>query len=148
MDRLFRVNSPAVVAEIIDGEAVIMNLKSGNYFSTESVGSLVWRLIEDGLTHSQIVSSLNTSFSIGSEQVESALAPFLSDLLAHELVREEAAEERAVSAALPPGISENPPAFSAPILNVYADMKDILLIDPIHDVAEIGWPIAKPTGDA
>src|SRR5713226_281677 len=34
MERFFEVNSPAVVSEIIDCEAVIMNLRSGNYYST------------------------------------------------------------------------------------------------------------------
>jgi len=33
--------------------------------------------------------------------------------------------------------------FRAPVLNVYADMKDLLLLDPIHDVDEVGWPTPK-----
>jgi len=148
MDRLFRVNSPAVVAEIIDGEAVIMNLKSGNYFSTESIGSVVWQWIEDGLTYGQMLDCLNTRFTADPEQVDKALAPFLSDLMTHELVREEAVEEGAVAAAPSPGSLDKLPGFSAPVLNVYADMKDLLLIDPIHDVSEVGWPTAKPVGEA
>jgi hypothetical protein len=27
-------------------------------------------------------------------------------------------------------------------------MKDLLLLDPIHDVDETGWPAAKPGHDA
>ena len=40
----FEVNSPAVVSEVIDGEAVIMNLKSGNYFSIQNSGAVIWDL--------------------------------------------------------------------------------------------------------
>ena len=148
MDRLFRVNSPSVVAEIIDGEAVIMNLKSGCYFSAENIGSLVWELIEGGLTYGQIVDSLNTRFSTRREEVENALAPFLGDLLAHELVREETAVERPDWLALPLAGPREVLGFSAPVLNVYSDMSDILLIDPIHDVSEAGWPMAKPGDEA
>jgi hypothetical protein len=147
MDRLFRVNTPAVVAEIIDGEAVIMNLKSGNYFSTENIGSVVWQWIEDGLTYRQMLDLMNKRFTAEREQVEPAFASFLSDLLSHELVREEAGEGALVAAPSPSPL-ENLPGFSAPVLNVYADMKDLLLIDPIHDVSEVGWPTPKPEGEA
>jgi hypothetical protein len=148
MDRLFRVNCPAVVAEIIDGEAVIMNLKSGNYFSTECVGSVIWQWVEDGLTYGQMLDCLNTKFTADRVQVEKALGLFLSDLMTHELVREEAAAKGAVVAAPSPGSLDSLPGFSAPVLNVYADMRDLLLIDPIHDVSEVGWPTTKPEGEA
>ena len=33
--------------------------------------------------------------------------------------------------------------FVSPSLNGYSDMRDLLLIDPIHDVDEGGWPEVK-----
>ena len=33
--------------------------------------------------------------------------------------------------------------FEAPILNKYNDMQELLLLDPIHDVDEAGWPNTK-----
>jgi hypothetical protein len=36
------------------------------------------------------------------------------------------------------------PDFEAPVLNRYTDMQDLLLLDPIHEVDETGWPIQKP----
>lgn len=45
-------NQPFVVSELIDGEAIIMNLKSGNYYSTRHTGALVWDWLEHGLTES------------------------------------------------------------------------------------------------
>ena len=35
--------------------------------------------------------------------------------------------------------------FQTPTLNADSDMEDLLLLDPIHDVDEKGWPQAKPT---
>ena len=35
---VFRINSPTVVHEIIDGEAVIVNMKNGSYYSVDGVG--------------------------------------------------------------------------------------------------------------
>ena len=37
------------------------------------------------------------------------------------------------------------PSFNPPSLNKYSDMQELLLLDPIHDVDEAGWP--KPVPD-
>jgi hypothetical protein len=40
-------------------------------------------------------------------------------------------------------------AFTQPVLEVYTDMQDLLLLDPIHEVdEEAGWPSPKPPGEA
>ena len=33
--------------------------------------------------------------------------------------------------------------FTTPTLEIFSDMQDILLLDPVHDVDERGWPINK-----
>jgi Coenzyme PQQ synthesis protein D (PqqD) len=144
MNRVFRVNMPAVVSEIIDGEAVIMNLKSGDYYSTEGVGSLLWHGIERGQTYPQLLELVKTAFPAVPEDLAAAIDPFIDELITHGLIREVPAE----SAAAVSDQGELPQVndareFRAPVLNVYADMKDLLLLDPIHDVDEVGWPTAK-----
>ena len=37
------------------------------------------------------------------------------------------------------------PAFDPPRLEKYSDMQDYLLIDPIHEVDEPGWPAKRET---
>ena len=34
-------------------------------------------------------------------------------------------------------------AYEHPVLQKYTDMEDLLLLDPIHDVDEAGWPARK-----
>ena len=34
--------------------------------------------------------------------------------------------------------------FEKPVLQKYSDMQDLLLLDPIHEVDEMGWPNALP----
>jgi len=36
------------------------------------------------------------------------------------------------------------PPFVKPILQKYTDMADLLLLDPIHEVGEQGWPHPAP----
>jgi hypothetical protein len=144
MNRVFQINTPAVVSEIIDGEAVIMNLKSGNYYSTEEVGSLLWSGIEQGMTYRQLLDHLTRAFGTVPKDLAAAIDPFIDELITHELVREAPAESACAlsdQVALPQvnGTRE----FRAPVLNVYPDMKDLLMLDPIHDVDEAGWPTPK-----
>ena len=35
------------------------------------------------------------------------------------------------------------PPFEPPTLSKYKDMQDMLLLDPVHDVEEAGWPEPK-----
>lgn len=35
----FRVNSPSVIGEVLDGEAIIVNLDSGAYYSLNGAGA-------------------------------------------------------------------------------------------------------------
>lgn len=37
-----RINAPSVVGEVIDGEAVILNLETGKYYSARGSGSAIW----------------------------------------------------------------------------------------------------------
>lgn len=145
MNRIFEVNSPAVVGEILDGEAVIMNLKSGNYFSTDKIGSFLWALIEKGTSDETMVRALTSHFEVDEDQISTAVNAFLNDLVTNELVR---ASESDGTAQFEVPKSEMAQLngrsdFVAPVLNVYSDMQDLLLLDPIHDVDEGGWPSAR-----
>lgn len=41
-----------------------------------------------------------------------------------------------------------PAGYRPPVLEVFADMQDLLLLDPIHDIDEVGWPVARPDSPA
>ncbi len=137
----FRFNQPFVVSELIDGEVVIMNLKSGNYYSARKTGALIWEWLESGLTAEAMTSRLAAIYG-GEEAVYAGdLAAFLDRLLGEGLIKPTAAV--AVASAAPGDGTPPPRAYQAPLLEVYADMQDLLLLDPIHDTDDVGWPVAK-----
>ena len=143
MERRFRVNSPAVASEVIDGEAVIMNLKSGVYFSTRQVGSLLWSWVEQGASVSAMVHALAGTSDAKPEVVEQTVQRFIAELLEHDLIRELAPDAPVPLLGAPPLPAGT--VFAVPVLEVYNDMQDLLLLDPIHDVDEaVGWPSPKP----
>jgi Coenzyme PQQ synthesis protein D (PqqD) len=143
---ILKINAPSVVSEVIDGEAVIMDLASGHYFSTQHVGCDIWRGINEEGTRSAIVRSLIAIYAVDASEARRAVDTFVSDLLERKLVVEmdgdgsgsEVGIETPAQASVP--LKE----FTEPVLNAYADMQDLLLLDPIHDVDETGWPMPKP----
>jgi len=140
MHQTYRVRKPEVVADVIDGEAVIMNLKTGRYFNSEGTGSECWDALASGLTIDQIVDQLAAKYAADRATIASAVESFVQDLVTHDLV----APGDTPPPVLAARASSAPPApFHAPVLNVYSDMQDLLLLDPIHDVDLAGWPMPK-----
>lgn len=144
MDRYFRINTPKVVSEVIDGEVVIMNLASGHYFSTQGTGELVWREIERGEGTARIGAMLASLFDASAEALASGLDAFLTDMLGHGLIVETGAAAPAGEALPHPAPAAQRAPFAPPVLDIYTDMQDMLLLDPIDDVTEAGWPVAPP----
>ncbi|MGZ3274261.1 MAG: PqqD family protein [Caulobacteraceae bacterium] len=130
VDCTYEVCGPSVVGEVIDGEAIIMDLRSGAYYSTDGVGGAIWKAIEDGASHSQLM-----AFAGAGSAAE--VAGFIEELLFRELIR------KAPPAQVEPAIEAFAGPYARPVLAVHADMKDLIMLDPIHDVNEMGWPTRK-----
>ena len=136
----FRVNSPTVIHEAIDGETVVVNLESGTYYSLNDSGSAVWDCVARGLGDGQIVDQLCARFSGDRGQIEAGVGQILGDMQREHLIIP--ASDSVVQEAPPSGAGTvlQQKAFMMPALQKYSDMEDLLLLDPIHDVADTGWP--------
>lgn len=134
------IAGPSVVHETIEGEVVIVNLDKGLYFSTDGVGAHIWAMIVAGRDADEILAWGTSTFD-GVETVADDVAGFLDDLRGNELVRE---------VATTPSVADlesvvAPTQYEKPALHVYADMEELLLLDPIHDVNDdAGWPHPQP----
>lgn len=136
----FAFNHPFVVSELLDGEAVIMNLKTGNYYSARHTGALVWAWLEQGRALEEMASDCARHYGGEAADYTGALEAFMETLLEQGLVLpSDTAHATANAAVIAP-----PARYLPPLLEVYADMQDLLLLDPIHDIDEAGWPVAKP----
>jgi hypothetical protein len=148
MDRVYCIETPEVVSDIIDGEAVMLHRTYGDYFSTDGVGGLIWQWIGEGRSRGQILNKLNASFSASPAEIATAVDHFLTDLVAHKLVREIAANDEAATETLIEPQTHPEAEFVRPTLHVYSDIRNMVLLDPIHDVDEnIGWPMPRRTDD-
>ncbi len=145
-----RINTPKIVHETIDGETVILNLDNGNYYSLVGIGAQIWGFIENGAPEHEIIDKVKCAYKNNGTDIDAAVNKFVSELRQEGLTVPDIAGTHASfqwPAEQPgPGLNAEKQAFSAPVLNKYSDMQDLLLLDPIHDVdEEAGWPTNKPT---
>jgi len=139
----YQLGSPAVVHETIDGEVIMVNLDTGCYYSLDGAGAVVWEQLTQGASLARTVAAVGRIYAASDGDLESALQPLLAELLAENLLKpRDAAASPAVLPDLPAADSQRP--FVAPVLNKHTDMQDLLLLDPIHEVDEAGWPSARP----
>jgi len=138
-EKFFQINSPQVIREFFDDEAVIVNLELGIYYSLDSIGAIVWGLIEQGASNTQIVEKLSQMFKL-STNIEKDIEEFIDLLLKEELI---AATDNASLTSFDSINIDNKLTYSKPTLNKYTDMQELLLLDPIHEVDEEGWPNIK-----
>lgn len=136
----YGVVKPSVASEMIEGEAVIMDLRSGHYFSARDTGALVWDWLDKGHSDRQVAQRLAAQCHIEETEAHAGVSKFISELLAKDLVR--ISEARDVVASNEPE-SNVPMAFTPPAIEEFDDMSNLLLLDPIHDVAAVGWPARR-----
>lgn len=145
MTRSFK-SKPSTVHEAFGDETVIVNLDTGSYYSAQGTSSVIWRLVGNGALESNILRQLRSEFAGDRDEMERALGTFLDQLLEEALVTCVTVGEGGNT----PGASENPApdkVFSVPLLQKYTDMEEMLLLDPIHEVDEQGWPSTRKSPD-
>jgi len=143
----YAVNSGQVISEIIDGEAVMINLTTGNYYSLNEVGAAIWDAVAAGASAPEIVERLSLRYDAPQDELERAVSQLLDDLGREELVVAADGDGTAPTASAPEAAAERRP-FEAPRLEKHTDMQDLILLDPVHEVGEQGWPHVKADGDA
>jgi Coenzyme PQQ synthesis protein D (PqqD) len=148
MTRGFRVNSPNVIHETIEGEVILIDLKTGTYYSLRDSGAAVWQAIELGAGEDGIAAELQSRYDASEEQIRDAVRQLLAQLEGEGLIRAEAgnADRAATSSAAGNGSARLP--FAAPVLEKHTDMQDLILLDPVHEVGAQGWPHPAPPDEA
>jgi hypothetical protein len=142
MQTRFQV-APKILRELISEEVVIINMLTGSYYSLTDLGASIWDMIEQGLSLDRILQSLINQYEASSEVIQASLDQLIVSLATEGLIVAKTDEIGASSPieTVTALIAKKP--FVAPVLSKYDDMQELLLVDPIHDVDESGWPNVK-----
>ena len=85
-DMRFSNDREAIATKVIDGEAIIINLASGRYYSTDGVGALIWERLAAGQSAAEVLAGLGETFGTDQSQLDRDVESFVSSLLAENLV--------------------------------------------------------------
>ena len=140
----FRLNTPNVIAETIEGEAILVDLTTGNYFSIQGSAASLWEAIAEGASLSRVADQVADVFELDAETARDVVSSFSAEL-----------ERQGLIVPLDDGAGDPEPeldlharangqVFKKPVIEKYTDMQDLVLLDPVHEVDERGWPHAQP----
>jgi hypothetical protein len=136
---MLKINTPHVVHETIDGETILLHLNTGNYYSFDGFGAIIWQ----GLILTGSIKTMIEKLGLNEEQSEE-VKQFNAALLEEELLIEDGEEASAKDSSELAELLKEAGDYATPQLHKYADLQELLLLDPIHDVEEKkGWPEAK-----
>jgi hypothetical protein len=126
-DSRVRPNVADVAAKVIDGEAIIMNLSNGLYYSTDRVGAAIWELAARGYSLDEMTTVLVDRYGIDRQTAAADVRRLVGELLEENLVTVAQAgpDHRAALPELGTGL-----AYESPVLSKYMDMADLLALDP------------------
>lgn len=136
-ETVYKIDSSRIVSEVIDGEAIIMDLESGSYYSADGAGAEIWNHIAAGASLTQITDWAARSFP--GSAAEQEVGPFIDSLVGNSLLERDVADNGGDVSLVTSTLSE----WVTPQLQVHKDMQDLIMLDPIHDVGEAGWPMKK-----
>jgi hypothetical protein len=143
----YKVNSPNIIHETIDDEVVIVDLENGFYYSLRGTAAQIWARIIGGFSEPDIIKYLSVQYNIDQARIEKSIKDFI-----HQLV-----EENIIHQTAPANMGDAPDRsepqlinltkiveFKTPVIEKFTDMSELLLLDPIHEVDETGWPNMAP----
>ncbi len=139
-----RLKADSLSIERLEGEAIVIDFETGRYFSLRGSGADILWLLQHNVSTTTWASVLEDHFpglSVDSA-VASDITGFLSDLQRSGLV-EPADTLGGPVVDLPDDYVRGP--WVAPRILANDELADLLVIDPVHDASEDGWPEARPS---
>ena len=133
--------NPRITADLFDNEIILANLDTGLYYTLsgcviEALNHLPTTSLQD--LSAILIEKYGTPFQ---EKINQDVEQIISELKKEEIVLDQekySTKEYNFDFKLPE-------EYQCSVFNKYADMQDLLVLDPIHDVDEDGWAVQEST---
>lgn len=139
---MYRLNEEKMFYDMADGQAVVINFVTGMYYGTTMLGSMVLDRLVRGNAPEKISAAVKALPGCP-ENFDQELDCFIRKLQETEIL---------IPGKTVPGGDEPMDAKTveegfALTLDEFAEVQDLILADPIHDVdVEQGWPVFREEG--
>lgn len=132
----FQIDTKKILFEEFEDETVLINADSGYYYSLSKTGTEILRLLQEGWPANEVADGLFGSHAPAS--IRATVQRFIHQLEQEEII---IASSRGRTSVAPNIKVMNVEEFVPPVLERFDDVRDLLLIDPVHQVdQDYGWP--------
>jgi hypothetical protein len=135
--------NPWITHERLDDEVMAINLESGAYVALDDTAADCWTLLVAGASVEDMAGALTERYTVDVADARRDVDAFLDDVLRAGLMTpsDDAPPHAPFENPLPPAGERRP--YAAPVVQVFDDLEGLLRLDPVHEVDEFGWPVAR-----
>lgn len=83
---MFHIDKENISWRLVEGEMIILNVETGDYFTLEGTGALIWEGIAQGKTEAQIVSHLISTYAVNETVARADVSDFIKQLIKSNLI--------------------------------------------------------------
>jgi hypothetical protein len=135
-----------IAHEIFEGELVVVNLETGRYYAMKGESSDIFKLCLQEACTAEIIAALSSNYTSESpDAIGNSVQDYLENLKVEGIISETVSRPDSAPSPVLEAAEKRP--FSTPAFEVHNDMQDLLMLDPIHEVDDAGWPSLKPEQD-
>lgn len=134
---------PLLISQQFDSEVVLANYQNGVYYNLDGSAAQVWLGLKANRTVEEIGRALAAATGHDVASITSQVQAFVESMLAEGLIAEGATDAHieVSNETWAPVLSG---AFVAPQFQRFDNLRELLLMDPVHDAGEEGWPLREP----
>jgi Coenzyme PQQ synthesis protein D (PqqD) len=132
----YKPNDAEVASKVMDGEAILINLSNGTYYSMDKTASVIWSMISLGYDFDEIMNKISEIYNVQSKDIKNDLNALFENLINEKIIVPSNDAERTGD------FDETPENrnYEKPKLHIYNDMKDLLALDPpMPRLEDVPW---------
>jgi hypothetical protein len=131
------VNLERAAGDVIDGEAIIINLVTGVYYSMQGIGGDIWSMLDGQRSADAMLQEIVAAYDVEADRAREDLHAVLRELFNEELIQVAANGGGVVAAPAAPATKK---PYRQPRLQVFRDMQELLALDPpAPGMNQIAW---------
>jgi hypothetical protein len=132
----YKPNDAEVASKVMDGEAILINLSSGTYYSMDKTASFIWSLISLQYDSEEIINKVSEIYNVNADKIKKDIEDLIENLINEKIIIPSDAAARSGDFTESPENAD----YQKPELNIYNDMKDLLALDPpMPRLDDIPW---------
>lgn len=138
----YSIDTTRIIFEQFEDETVLVNAESGFYYSISGTGPEILELIRRGFSLQELSDRLSQQFGVDALEIWSGAKKLVGELVDEGVLVESTGKEANIGPRdVETPIENRTGKYVPPAMTRYSDMREMLLLDPIHQVDErFGWP--------